>query len=101
MATNDAGPCASIDLANEPEFLLGGLRVVPAQRAVFFDGERHGLQPRVMEVLVALARARPGVLSRDRLIELCWGGRVVGDDALSRCIVALRNLAQSFGPAPF
>ena len=46
-----------IDLAEEPEFNLGGLRVVPAERAVVFNGFRRELQPRVMQVLVALAKA--------------------------------------------
>lgn len=90
-----------IDLAKEPEFDLGGLRVKPAERAVVMDGERRDVQPRVMQVLVALAGARPGVVSRDSLVERCWNGRIVGDDALNRCILALRNLAQEFTPAPF
>lgn len=90
-----------IDLAGEPAFDLAQMRVVPAERAVVVGGERRELQPRVMQVLVALAKARPNVLSRDKLIELCWEGRVVGDDALNRCILALRHLAQEFRPPPF
>src|SRR3990170_3999370 len=90
-----------IDLANEPEFELGGLSVKPAERVVVFNNVRHELQPRVMQVLVALAKARPGVVSRDRLAELCWNGRIVGEDALNRCILALRHLAQQFTPQPF
>jgi len=41
------------------------------------------------------------VVSRDRLIHQCWNGRIVGDDALNRCIVALRHLAKGFSPEPF
>jgi TolB-like protein/DNA-binding winged helix-turn-helix (wHTH) protein/tetratricopeptide (TPR) repeat protein len=63
--------------------------------------ERRDLEPKVALVLVALASARPGVVSRDRLIEECWDGRIVGDDALNRCIVALRHLAKEFSPEPF
>lgn len=77
------------------------MRVLPSERAVILDGQRRELQPRVMQVLVALAKARSQVVSRDRLIELCWDGRVVGDDALNRCILALRHLAQDFAPPPF
>ena len=95
-------PAASrIDLGEEPAFDLGGMRVVPAERTVILNGERRELQPRVMQVLVALAKARPDVVSRDKLIDLCWEGRVVGDDALNRCILALRHLAQELTPAPF
>jgi TolB-like protein/DNA-binding winged helix-turn-helix (wHTH) protein/Flp pilus assembly protein TadD len=90
-----------IDLAEEPAFDLGDMRVAPAERAVLMNGERRELQPRVMQVLVALAKARPDVLSRDKLIEMCWEGRIVGDDALNRCILSLRHLAQEFSPQPF
>ena len=92
---------ARIDLANEPDFRLGGMRVEPSGRSVIANGERHELQPRVMQVLVALARVRPHVLSRDALIEQCWEGRVVGEDAINRCIVALRHFSREFTPEPF
>jgi formylglycine-generating enzyme required for sulfatase activity/dienelactone hydrolase len=59
--------------------------------------ETESLEPRVMLVLVALARHAGEVLSRDRLVNLCWGGRVVTDDALQRCIGRLRKLAERFG----
>ena len=102
MADIDPGPSTTrIDLAAEPEFELGGMQIKPAERAVVVNGDRRELQPRVMQVLVALAHARPAVVSRDRLIEQCWDGRVVGDDALNRCILALRHLAQEFSPQPF
>ena len=65
------------------------------------NGERRELEPRVAQVLVALASARPAVVSRDRLIDQCWDGRIVGDDAINRCIVALRHLAKEFSPEPF
>ena len=94
-------PSARIDLAATPGFEIGGLQVRPGERAVEVSGDRRELQPRVMQVLVALAQARPNVVSRDTLIERCWDGRVVGDDALNRCILALRHLAQEFTPVPF
>ena len=100
----DSGPqegASRIDLADVPAFDLGGLQVRPAHRVVEKDGERHELQPRVMQVLVALAKAKPAVVSRDRLVEQCWDGRIVGDDAVNRCILALRHLAQEFKPQPF
>lgn len=90
-----------IELADYAAFALGGMRVIPAERAVEFAGARRDVQPRVMRVLVALAEPRPAVVSRDRLIERAWDGVVVGDDALNRCILALRHLAQEFDPPPF
>ena len=92
---------ARINLAERPDFYLGGLRVSPARREVRKDEDRRELEPRVAQVLVALAAAQPEVVSRDQLIEQCWDGRIVGDDALNRCIVALRHLAKEFSPEPF
>ena len=90
-----------MDLAREPEFELGGLLIKPAELSVVRNEDRRQLQPRVMQLLVALAKAEQAVVSRDSLVEQCWDGRVVGDDALNRCIVALRHLAASFDPEPF
>jgi len=101
MADNDPISGTRIDLADEAEFDLGRARVQPASRGVTVDGERRELQPRVMQVLIALAKANGGVVSRDRLIEQCWDGRIVGDDALNRCVQSLRNLAREFTPEPF
>lgn len=92
---------ARIDLGETADFALGGLVVSPARREVRMNSERRELEPKVAQVLVALAAVRPQVVSRDRLIEQCWDGRIVGDDALNRCIVALRHLTKEFSPEPF
>jgi len=102
MGISEPGRRSSqIDLADQPEFDLGGLRVKPPERAVEMSGRSIKLQPRVMQVLIALAQERPSVVSRDKLIEQCWKGLVVGDDALNRVILSLRHLAQEFTPKPF
>src|SRR5437868_170177 len=90
-----------INLAETPDFDLGGLRVSPARRQVSMGGECRELEPKVAQVLVALASATPSVVSRDRLVEQCWDGRIVGDDALNRCILSLRHLAKEYTPEPF
>src|SRR4029079_11362597 len=90
-----------INLAETSDFDLGGLRARHAHRQVSMNGECRELEPKVAQVLIALASASPAVVSRDRLVEQCWGGRIVGDDALNRCILALRHLAREFSPAPF
>src|SRR5256885_3676315 len=94
-------PATQINLADVADFDLGGWRVSPARRRVRMNGDDRELEPRVAQVLVALAAARPDVVSRDRLIEQCWDGRIVGDYALNRCIVALRHLAKEYSPEPF
>jgi len=88
-------------LAEAAPFTLGALRVEPALLSVERAGEVVRLEPRVMKVLVALQDARGAVVSREALIASCWGGRVVTDDSVQRCIAALRRLAASVEPAPF
>jgi TolB-like protein/DNA-binding winged helix-turn-helix (wHTH) protein/tetratricopeptide (TPR) repeat protein len=90
-----------INLAETPDFDLGALRVSPARRRVSMSGQCRELEPKVAQVLIALASASPAVVSRDNLIEQCWDGRIVGDDALNRCILALRHLAKEYSPEPF
>lgn len=86
-----------IDLAREPDFALGDSRVRPAAREVEAAAGKTTLEPRVIQVLVALAQQPGSVVSRDELIARCWAGRVVGDDAIHRCIARLRRLADSHG----
>jgi Tol biopolymer transport system component len=54
-----------------------------------------------MQVLTALADARNAVVSRDHLIQACWNGRIVGDDAINRCIGKVRKLATLTDPPAF
>lgn len=83
-----------IDLVAEPPFDLGSGMVHPASLEVVWPDGGCKLEPRVMQVLVALNRRRGSPLSREDLSRLCWEGRVVGDDALMRCIVKLRKVFQ-------
>jgi TolB-like protein len=94
--TSDEGP-TSIDLAHEPAFSVGGLAVSPATREVRGADLDESLEPRVMQVLVALARRRGHVVSRDDLVQSCWSGRIVGDDAIHRCIAKVRRLGEASG----
>jgi TolB-like protein/DNA-binding winged helix-turn-helix (wHTH) protein/tetratricopeptide (TPR) repeat protein len=83
-----------MDLAGEATFHLGVLEVSPPTCQVTWPTGRQVLQPRVMQALVVLARARGGVVSREMLIAECWDGRIVGEDAITRVMVQLRRLAQ-------
>src|SRR5215203_6717553 len=87
----------SIDLAREGDFAVGALSVRPTAREVEAAAGKVTLEPRVMQVLVALGRKPGAVVSRDELISRCWAGRVVGDDAIHRCIARLRRLSDSHG----
>ena len=75
-------------------FLLGDWEVRPrhgtlTRRSVLEPVE---LEPRVMAVLVCLARHAGSVVTRDEFVAEVWGGRVVSDEALSRCISLLRQV---------
>jgi len=50
------------------------------------------VEPRVMAVLTCLARHLGEVVTRDEFSAEVWGGRVVSDEALSRCISVLRQI---------
>jgi DNA-binding winged helix-turn-helix (wHTH) protein/tetratricopeptide (TPR) repeat protein len=84
-------------LARERPFRLGDVEVRPGTREVVGPGERVVVEPRVMQVLVALAHARGEIVDRDALIARCWGGRAVGEDAISRVISQLRRLSDGLG----
>jgi DNA-binding winged helix-turn-helix (wHTH) protein/tetratricopeptide (TPR) repeat protein len=91
-----------IDLAREQPFRLGSLVVTPALRElVAADGARQTLEPRVMQVLVALKRANGAMVGRDDLIRTCWGGTVVGEGSINRTISLLRKAAEGIGNEAF
>lgn len=83
-----------MDLTREPKLSLGRISVSPATREITYPGGRDLVEPRVMEVLVTLARSRGEVVSRDALIEACWDGRIVSDDAINRVISRVRKVAE-------
>jgi TolB-like protein/DNA-binding winged helix-turn-helix (wHTH) protein len=64
------------------------------------DGTTH-LEPKVMEVLAALAQ-RPGeVVEREELLQRIWGHRAaVADEPLTRCIAELRRVLGDSRQAP-
>ncbi len=84
-----------IDLTREADFVIGSVQARPTACEVVAGVRRVRLQPRVMQVLVALARTGGEPVSREALTEVCWGRVRVGDDALNRCIQRLRRLAEA------
>src|SRR2546430_17711511 len=54
-------------------------------------GEVIAMQPQVFDLLVHLLKYRDRVVSRDDLIALVWGGRIVSDSTLDSRINAARN----------
>jgi adenylate cyclase len=84
----------AIDLAREQNFRLGPLEVRPSRLEARGNEASDILEPKVMQVLVALARRGGEVVSRDELVQACWSGRAVTDDAINRCIARVRRLGE-------
>src|SRR5512145_1151140 len=72
-------------------FHLGDRAVSPDLGRISSPGGEIHVEPRAMQVLVALARRSGDTVSRDELIEAVWKHPHVTDEALSRCISVLRQ----------
>ena len=88
-------------LAHELPFNIGMLTVHPATRQIECDGTHATIEPRVMQVLVALGRASGRIVTRDELIDRCWDGRIVTDDAINRVLSRIRQVACDIGGGSF
>lgn len=98
---NGLAPQGWVDLARERDFVLGPLSVRPSHRQVEAAGRERIIQPRVMQVLVALVTSTSEVVSRRELMERCWTGLTVTDDAVDRCIAQLRALTALWREPPY
>jgi TolB-like protein/DNA-binding winged helix-turn-helix (wHTH) protein len=88
-------------LAHEPRRRIGPITIEPAFRRLrHADGREEIIDPKVMQVLVALLRENGEVLTRADLNFSCWG-RAVGDDALNRVVSRLRRVAEGIGAGVF
>lgn len=95
------GPANRLQLAREADFGLGALSVSPSACRVVMGGVETRVEAQTMAVLVVLAKAEGATVTREELIEACWQGRVVSDDAVARTIAKVRSLARGATPAPF
>ncbi len=79
------------DHSLENGFFLGTYRVQPGLRLVGGPEGEVRLEPKAMEVLLALAGADGATVSREKLIEQVWPRGHVTDDVLNRCIGQIRK----------
>ncbi len=87
----------AIDLAHRDPFPLGTSYVEPATRRISVGDLCVTVQPRIMQVLLALVDARGAVVSRDDIARQCWTARFVAEDSLNAAIAELRKAFRSVG----
>lgn len=87
----------SIETAVRQAFSLGGARVEPARNVIIVGERIIRLEPKVMDVLVALAEAGGGVVPRELLIERIWNVEFGGDESVSRAVSLLRKALKDAG----
>ena len=72
-------------------FFLDQHRVLPREEKIIGPDDSHHVEPKVMQVLVALAANAGEVVTRDELLSEVWSDTIVGDEVLSRAISLLRG----------
>jgi TolB-like protein len=91
----------TISLVHEADFGIEGLYFRPNVCRVEADDSVTLIEPKVMEVLILLARAKGENVTRDQLIEVCWEGRVVSEDAITRTLSKARKIGALTNPPAF
>jgi TolB-like protein/DNA-binding winged helix-turn-helix (wHTH) protein/Tfp pilus assembly protein PilF len=81
-------------------FLVADWTVDAAANRLLRDGDEVRLEPKVMSVLVYLARHRGQVVTRNELESGVWTGMVVGYDAVTNAVIKLRRALGDDSRAP-
>lgn len=79
-------------LATHSRFRVGAMLVQPDRLIVSIDGRDTELEPRMMEVLVALAEHAGEVVSSEQLLIEVWRGTFYGDNPVHKAIAYLRKV---------
>ena len=74
-----------------PSFRIGPWTAIPSQNLIECDSRSIRLEPRAMDVLVALARAGSAVVSIESLMTTVWKDVTVGDGSVYLVIGQLRQ----------
>ena len=80
--------------------MLGEVDVRPLENWLNVNGRRVRIEPKSMEVLLALAEVDGRTLGREALIARVWPRGFVSDDALNRCVSQLRSALGDTARAP-
>ncbi|MEE8371166.1 MAG: winged helix-turn-helix domain-containing protein [Sphingomonadales bacterium] len=88
MPSNNKAP--SSDQGGQA-FCLKDWQVHPGLNELSGKAGKVRLEPMLMELLCLLAGQAPEPVSKERIIEEIWDGRIVGDDVLSQAVSKLRR----------
>jgi DNA-binding winged helix-turn-helix (wHTH) protein/tetratricopeptide (TPR) repeat protein/TolB-like protein len=72
-------------------FELGEWEVLPAQGVLRCGDREEKPEPKVLQVLLALANRDGDLVTRDELIDEIWDGRPTSDEPINRCLSQLRG----------
>ncbi len=81
-------------------FKVGQWTVAPDLNSLQRDGRTVRLEPKVMQVLLALAEQPGEVVTKKQLIHLVWAETFVTDDVLIRSISELRKVFEDNAREP-
>jgi TolB-like protein/DNA-binding winged helix-turn-helix (wHTH) protein/Flp pilus assembly protein TadD len=82
------------------DFRVGAWLVRPSLNTVSHNGASIHLQPKVMEVLVCLARQPGEAIPKDQLLKIIWPDTFVTDDVLVGSISELRRVFEDDAHEP-
>src|SRR5215831_17509481 len=82
------------------QFRLGAWLVDPSLNTICRNGTAVHVEPKVMEVLVCLAKHTGEAVSKEELLQAVWPDTFVSDHALKGCISDLRRLLEDDAREP-
>lgn len=85
------------DTGAASETRIGRLRLRPATCEVVDGDQVRIIEPLVMRVLAVLADASGRVVPRQELVDRCWSGRAISEDAINRIVSLVRKLGSETG----
>lgn len=81
-------------------FRFGDWLVDPASNSIQNGSEQRQMEPRAMDVLVALTRQPGEVITSEQLLNSCWGSNIGGDNPVHKTIAQLRKVLGDSSSAP-
>ncbi len=79
------------DPASQNPYLFAEFQLDPLRRVLLKGGRPVALNPKAVELLLALVEKRAGVLSKDELLSAVWPDQIVEENNLTVHISALRK----------